>query len=105
MRLRSTGMVLGLLAVLGTVAGHACADDDDRDQSLARQAVQRGEIRPLADILQSLRGKLPGEVAGVKIEREGGRLFYEFRVVGSEGRLYEVHVDAATGEIDRTREK
>ena len=42
---------------------------------------------------------------GVKIEREGGRLTYELRIVGARGRLLKVHVDAATGEIGRIREK
>ena len=50
-------------------------------------------------------GKLPGEVAGVEIERERGRWLYEFRVVDAKGRLYEVYIDAGTGEIERIREK
>ncbi len=79
--------------------------DDDHDHEVARQAVARGEIKSLTDILQAVRGKLPGEVAGVKLERKHGRLVYEFRVVGAQGRLLEVHVDAATGDIYRTREK
>jgi uncharacterized membrane protein YkoI len=30
---------------------------------------------------------------------------YELRIVGAQGRLLEVYVDAATGAIGRTREK
>jgi len=41
----------------------------------------------------------------VKIEREGGRLVYELRIVDAQGHLLKVHVDAATGEIGRSREK
>jgi uncharacterized membrane protein YkoI len=103
MRLNSKGLAVALLS-LAAVAGGARADDD-RDHDVARHAVERGEIRPLAEILRTVRDKLPGEIAGVKIERRGGRLVYEFRIVGAQGRLLEVHVDAATGEIDRTREK
>ena len=43
------------------------------------------KIKPLAEILQIVRDKLPGEVAGVKLERKHGRLVYEFRVVGARG--------------------
>ncbi len=76
-----------------------------RDQDEARQAVEAGEIRPLADIVNIVRGKLPGEVVGVKLEREAGAWTYEFRVVDGKGRLFEIHVDARSGEVERTREK
>ena len=104
MRLSSRATAVALLSALAVFAAGARADDD-RDHDMARRAVERGEIKPLAEILQTVRDKLPGEIAGVKIERKGGRLVYELRIVGAQGRLLEVHVDAATGEIDRTREK
>ena len=97
-------MAIVLLPVLAACASHARADDH-RDHDVARQAVERGEIKPLVEILQAVRDQLPGEVANVKIEREGGRLVYELRIVGTQGRIFEVHVDAATGKIDHTREK
>jgi uncharacterized membrane protein YkoI len=70
-----------------------------------RHAVERGEIRALTDILTIVRGKLPGEVTGVEIERKNGRWLYEFRVVDGNGRLFEVYVDAKSGEIERIKEK
>jgi uncharacterized membrane protein YkoI len=104
MHLNLRRMVIGLQLALAVFAAQARADDD-HDHDVARQAVERGEIKSLAEILQAVRDKLPGEIAGVKIEREGGRLTYEFRVVDARGRLLKVHVDAATGEIGRIREK
>jgi uncharacterized membrane protein YkoI len=76
-----------------------------RDHDEARRAVEAGEIRPLAEILNLVRGKLPGEIVRVKIERENGLWAYEFRVVDSKGRLFEVYVDGRTGEIKRIKEK
>lgn len=105
MRLNARAMVVVLAAALAMFAAAVRADDDERDHNVARRAVERGEIKPLAEILQIVRDKLPGEVASVKLERERGRLSYELRIVGTKGRLLEVHVDAATGEIGRTREK
>lgn len=103
---RSIGLMMPLVlaAAVGIAAG-AHADDRKLDQDTVRRAVERGEIRPLADILAAIRGKLPGEVAGVEIEQKNGRWLYEFRVVGSTGRLFEVYVDGRTGEIDRIKEK
>ena len=68
-------------------------------------SVERGEIRPLADILAAIRDKLPGEVAGVEVERKDGRWVYEFRVVDGKGRLFEVYVDAHNAKIERIQEK
>ena len=67
--------------------------------------MERGEIKALADILNAIRSKLPGDVVGVEIEQKKGRWFYEFRVADTKGRLFEVHVDAHSGVIDRIKEK
>ena len=94
-------------AALVTVAPRTAdaRDQDELRRDQVRRAVESGEIHSLADILDSLRGKLPGEVAGVEIERKGDRWRYEFRVVDSQGRLFEVYVDARSGEIERIKEK
>ena len=85
--------------------GLAHGDSRQHDQDATRQAVERGEIKPLTDILAAIRGKLPGNVVGVEIEQKRGRWFYEFRVADSKGRLFEVYVDARSGAIDRIKEK
>ncbi|MDX3968333.1 MAG: hypothetical protein QHD01_17275 [Bradyrhizobium sp.] len=43
-----------------------------RDLDDARRAVKAGEIRPLAEILTTIKKILPVEVVGVKLEREAG---------------------------------
>ena len=101
-----------LAMVLAAAARFAAAprvadarDQDELRRDEVRRAVESGEIHSLADILAALRGKLPGEVAGVEIEHRGDRWRYEFRVVDSQGRLFEVYVDARSGEIERIKEK
>jgi uncharacterized membrane protein YkoI len=99
-------MMLAAAALVAATPQMAVAHDQDelrRDE--VRRAVESGEIHSLADILSTLRGKLPGEVAGVEIEHRDGRWRYELRVVDSQGRLLEVHVDARSGEIERIKEK
>jgi len=44
-------------------------------------------------------------VTGIDIERERGRWRYEFRIIGRDGRVLEVHVDARSGEVERVEEK
>jgi len=99
-------LLAGLMLAL--IAGGASAHDHDRgrhDHDEARLAVQRGEIRPLAELLTLVRGKLPGEITGVEIERHHGQWLYEFIVVDKNGRLFEVYVDPQSGEIRKTKEK
>jgi uncharacterized membrane protein YkoI len=102
-------MLAMLLAAATLVAAAPRAanarDQDELRRDEVRRAVETGEIHSLADILTTLRGKLPGEVAGVEIEHERGRWRYEFRVVDNQGRLFEVYVDARSGEIERIKEK
>ncbi|WP_246666756.1 PepSY domain-containing protein [Bradyrhizobium guangdongense] len=84
----------------------AMAGESDKGAPEAvRRAVAAGEIKSLAEIMAAARDKLPGEVAGVKIEQERGRWLYEFRVVDGTGRLYEVYVDARSGKIEKIKEK
>lgn len=91
------------LAAMTAPLAAVSADSDDHDS--VRIAVERGEILSLAQILEMVRGKLPGKVAGVEIEREGGRWLYEFRVVDGGGRLFDVSVDARTAKIEQVKEK
>ena len=102
MRLRAALFVFMLAATIAPL--HAArADSDDKDS--VREAVERGEIRSLAEILAAVRDKLPGKVAGVEIERVNERWVYEFRVVGADGHLFDVFVDARTAKIEKVTEK
>lgn len=98
LRIRPLILAAALLAASGEPA--LARDHDD-----ARRAVEAGEIRPLADILSTVKGKLSGEIVSVKLEREAGAWAYELRLVDKKGRLFEIHVDANSGEIERTKEK
>jgi len=94
-----------LAAILLASAPAVAGGHDKGAPEAVRRAVEAGEIKSLADIFAAVRGKLPGEVAGVEIERERGRWLYEFRIVDAKGRLYKVYVDARSGEIERIKEK
>lgn len=74
-------------------------EDDDHAYDRARRALDRGETLPMAELLERLKTRVPGEVVGVEFEREDGKWVYEFKVIDSRGRLLEVYVDAQTGEV------
>jgi uncharacterized membrane protein YkoI len=91
-------MMLGVALALS--AARAGSDDHDA----VREAVEHGQVRPLEEILGRVRGKLAGDIVGVKIDHKE-RWLYEIRVLNADGRLFEVQVDAQSGEIERIKEK
>jgi uncharacterized membrane protein YkoI len=96
----SAATLAGFAALM--IAAPALADDDDdaREQEIARQALLDGRIKSLSEITEIVKPQLPGTVLGIKLEVEDdGSIIYEFDVVDPSGRLKEVDVDAATGNI------
>lgn len=106
--------VLALIAAISIALPARADDGDDHDggrerehhrQDLMRDAVERGDIKPLTDVLRIVQPNLPGEIIGVEAEFKAGGWIYEFRVLDAQGRLYEAHVDAATAAITKIEEK
>ncbi|WP_207537456.1 PepSY domain-containing protein [Sabulicella rubraurantiaca] len=84
------------LAILLLAPAPAWAESD---QERARRALREGRIRPLSEILAIVQPRLGGRVIEVELDEEDGRFVYEFKVMTPRGRIREVEVDAATGEI------
>ena len=74
-------------------------DHEDDDHDAAWAAVKRGEALPLAEVIATVAGQLPGEILEIEFDREDGRWLYEFKVIDGTGRLHEIYVDAATARI------
>lgn len=92
-------VVLMLLLQTVPLSPARAASDQDR----AREAVQSGEAQPLGAILAQLRRRYPGRVLDADLNRQGGRLVYEIRLLDRGGRVTEVSVDARSGEVLQAR--
>lgn len=90
-----------LAFTLPSTIGHA--DDRTRhDHDRARAAFQRGEIRPLDDILARLRPDFPGRLLRVDLDLENAgsqRWVYQILVLGREGKVTRLRVDARTADV------
>jgi uncharacterized membrane protein YkoI len=53
----------------------------------------------LAEILPGVEASLGARVIEVELEREDGRLIYEFELIAPDGRILEAEVDALTGAV------
>ncbi len=87
-----------LVAVFAAAwAGPARADEKDHDR--ARAALQRGEVLPLATILERLEGVIDGEIIAAEFDRDDGLWLYEIEYIDREGRVVELVVNAADGRV------
>jgi uncharacterized membrane protein YkoI len=73
--------------------------ETDVHQDEVLEALKRGRIRPLAEVLGAAEKIMPGQVLGVKMKRKEGRLVYELKILAGGGRVREIYVDAASLEI------
>ena len=104
--MRFAFIIVGLMVALALpVGGPVRAQSGGHGQNELRRDVERGEVRPLSEILAAVREKFPGEVVKVEAERHDGRWLYELRVLADKGRILEIHVDARTEAIERVKEK
>ena len=72
---------------------------EEMDYERARQAVERHEVLPLVDLLDTVERTTRARMIEVEFEEEDGRNIYEFELVAADGRLIETVVDARTGQI------
>jgi uncharacterized membrane protein YkoI len=84
------------------VAMPARAGLDDYEQ--AREALERNEVMPLADILPLVQDQFDARMIEVEFEQEEGQYIYEFELITPDGRLLEAVADAKTGAILRVEE-
>ena len=98
----STSLMMALGLLLAILTGHippASADDDDDDWRRLHEDVEAGRIQPLSQILDNLARDWVGQVIDVDLEDDDGRRLYEIELLGPQGQVVEVEVDAVSGEL------
>lgn len=69
------------------------------DHVEARELLKRGEIVPLAQILEVVAKRVPGDVIEVELEREEGLWEYKVKVLTPTGRVRKLYLDARNGAV------
>lgn len=88
--------VAGISLLLGAAGAHA---GQSLDQEQARALVAEGRILPLQRIMQRHAHLLRGRLLDLELEYDHGRLIYELEVMGEDGVVRELEVDAASGAL------
>lgn len=104
-RLRAALVALLTLGALSLLPAAPVQAHDDDDHERARAALRAGEVLPLSTLLERLQRRHPGEVLEVELEREDGRWIYEVKLLRRDGLLFELELDARSGELISQRQK
>lgn len=91
-------LIVGGLACTVSFALTALAGERPRVEEV-RQLRDAGKILPAEEILVRSRKVQPGQVVGLELEREGGRLIYEVKLIDNANRFHQLELDAATGAL------
>lgn len=90
-RIFTSMLVIGLC-----LAGSAVAGDGYME---ARRLVSEGKIQPLEKIVEDLRAFQPGQILEVEFDNDRHRMIYEIEILDAQGTVWELKVDAVSGEI------
>ena len=93
----ATGIV-GLFIALG-----ATAWADDKEGKLADLAKEAKTT--IDQAIKTASEKVPGTVVEAELEKKYGKTVWEVEVLGADGTVTEVHIDAATGAVIDTEAK
>ena len=102
-RLRTLAAPLALLAVASLFpAATALAAKDDHVE--ARELLKRGEILPLAQILDVAQRRVPGDVIEVELEREDTGWEYDVKVLTPTGQVRKITLNARNGAVVKIKD-
>ena len=91
-------LAISLVAAFGTTAW-----SDDKEGKVT-DLVKDAKVT-IEQAIKSAVEKAPGTVVEAELEKKHGKTVWEVEVVGSDGNVTEVHIDAATGTIIDTEAK
>ncbi len=93
-----TGLILAaaLAAMAITATPPAVADED---HVAARRLRESGEILSLEKIAEHARSAKAGEILETEFEQKKGRYIYEVEILDKDGQVWELKLDAKTGDL------
>jgi uncharacterized membrane protein YkoI len=95
-----TALPLASAALVLAVALHApLSHADDDDHIRARLLRERGEIMSLEQIAERARAVRAGKLIDIELERKHDAWRYEVELLDPQGRVWEIDLDARTGEV------
>lgn len=95
--------LIALLALCLVVGSSTVAWSDDKEGNIADLVK---EAKVTADqAIKTAMEKVPGTVVEAELEKKHGKTVWEVEILGADGKVTEVHIDAATGTVIDTEAK
>ncbi|MDD3450266.1 MAG: PepSY domain-containing protein [Gammaproteobacteria bacterium] len=79
--------------------------DGDIGHREARKLVREGVILPLSQIMQRIRETREGRIIEVELEHKGERYTYEVELLDEHGQVWEMKIDAASGQLEKLEQE
>ena len=98
-----THAVTGLLAISLIVGFSTVAMSDDKEGKIA-DLVKDAKVTAEQAIKTAME-KVPGTVVEAELEKKHGKTVWEVEILGADGKVTEVHIDAAEGTVIDTEAK
>ena len=100
--MRTLGIIAaGVVGLLFAVGSNAWADDKE---SKITDLVKEAKVT-IDQAIKTASEKVPGTVVEAELEKKHGKTVWEVEVLGADGNVTEVHIDAATGAVIDTEAK
>jgi uncharacterized membrane protein YkoI len=105
-----TKMITGIAALVGALALGAPAwsgKDGTQEMDETRKAVELSKTAKVTieQAVKTAMEKFSGKVIEAELEQKHGKGIWEVEIVGADGKVMEVHVDADTGAVIDVEEK
>ena len=92
---------VGTVLVIGTPAWSDKKKDEEGDVS----ALAKDAKVTIDQAVKAATEKVPGTVVEAELEKKHDKTVWEVEVLGADGKVTEVHIDAATGSVIDTEAK
>ena len=77
---------------------------DQEEEAHVTDLVQDAKVT-IDQAIKTASEKAPGTIVEAELEKKHGKTVWEIEVIGSDGAVTEVHIDAASGEVIDTEMK
>ncbi|MGQ0694656.1 MAG: PepSY domain-containing protein [Nitrospiraceae bacterium] len=94
-------LTVGTVLALSSPAWSDKKKDEDGDMA----ALAKDAKVTIYQAIKTASEKIPGTVVEAELEKKHGKTVWEVEVLGADGRVIEVHIDAATGAVIDTETK
>lgn len=99
------GLILALAAGTVLALGTPAWSDKKKDKEEDVAALAKEAKVTIDQAIKTATEKVPGTVVEAELEKKHDKTVWEVEVLGGDGKVTEVHIDAATGTVIDTEAK